>query len=401
MAQYRINENFMGQLETKMKRLERKCNKLGCSFTYREVGEEFETVKKADGSELTTRYVLVEAEGTAVVNGWEFAASIEHTGNGNVIDKALTDVEVPRRYWTSDTYCEHCKTRRQRKYVYLVRNTETGEFKQVGHNCLMDYTNGMSAQAVAAYMELKRALEEEQGRAFDGCGGDYRRWTETDRALTLAFGAVRAFGYKKSDEIGSTRGSVWEYLDVNKPAFSRQEQKHKREIREEMERHNISDDNEQDRADALAALEWLKAQDEETDYMHNMRTVCLGEYIDLTRLGLLVSLVPTWSKAMDREIKRREREEHAAEEAKVSSYVGEVGERITADISGFRVLTSWYTQFGDMMLYKFTDPDGNVLIWKTGNYVDDTYKTITGTVKEHSEFNGVKQTVLTRCKVSK
>ena len=51
-------------------------------------------------------------------------------------------------------------------------------------------------------------------------------------------------------------------------------------------------------------------------------------------------------------------------------------------------------------MYKFTDNDGNVFIWITpcGVETDKTMK-LTGTVKEHSEFNGVKQTVLTRCKV--
>ena len=46
--------------------------------------------------------------------------------------------------------------------------------------------------------------------------------------------------------------------------------------------------------------------------------------------------------------------------------------------------------------------DGNVYTWKTGKYIDDTVDemSITGTVKAHTEFRGIKQTELTRCRVA-
>lgn len=37
-------------------------------------------------------------------------------------------------------------------------------------------------------------------------------------------------------------------------------------------------------------------------------------------------------------------------------------------------------------------------IWKTSNMVHENTSMIAGTVKEHSELRGVKQTVLTRCR---
>lgn len=61
-------------------------------------------------------------------------------------------------------------------------------------------------------------------------------------------------------------------------------------------------------------------------------------------------------------------------------------------------------------IYIMKDANGNVLVWKTsttlvfddGENMDCIRKgdtmTIRGTVKEHSEYKGVKQTVLTRCK---
>lgn len=97
------------------------------------------------------------------------------------------------------------------------------------------------------------------------------------------------------------------------------------------------------------------------------------------------------------------------EDTKQSQYVGEIGQRISFDV----ILTHrvfWENNFIDwkpqtMYLHTFKDEDGNVLIWKTTNSL---YKleigdkiTIRGTIKEHSEYNEVKQTVLQRCQIKK
>lgn len=51
-------------------------------------------------------------------------------------------------------------------------------------------------------------------------------------------------------------------------------------------------------------------------------------------------------------------------------------------------------------IYVMKDQQGNVYKWKSNNYYSwDGYLTVKGTVKELGEYKGVKQTVLTRCKV--
>lgn len=94
-----------------------------------------------------------------------------------------------------------------------------------------------------------------------------------------------------------------------------------------------------------------------------------------------------------------------------SEYVANVGDKIEIELTvdrevecnygvGYRTVTSY--------LYIMHDNKGNVVTWKASNcmVVGDKYVqsgdtvTLKGTVKEHSVYNGVKQTVLTRCKVS-
>jgi len=101
-----------------------------------------------------------------------------------------------------------------------------------------------------------------------------------------------------------------------------------------------------------------------------------------------------------------------------SGYVGIVGDGIVTEVTLKRT-TSWESSFGyrtkTMYMHIMEDSNGNVIVWKTDNGSllfmpkgEENYKcvdtdhpfTIMGTIKEHTEYNGIKQTVLTRCKVS-
>lgn len=84
-----------------------------------------------------------------------------------------------------------------------------------------------------------------------------------------------------------------------------------------------------------------------------------------------------------------------------SEYVGEVGQKIEKTLVLKRVY-SFDSQFGVTHICNFADEAGNVFIWKTGSWRGDEGKTYTikGMLKDHSEYKGIKQNVLTRCKVA-
>lgn len=59
-----------------------------------------------------------------------------------------------------------------------------------------------------------------------------------------------------------------------------------------------------------------------------------------------------------------------------------------------------FDDFGTTYLYKFADEAGNVFIWYASRPIElQERMTLKATIKAHNEWNGVKQTVLTRCKV--
>ena len=88
-----------------------------------------------------------------------------------------------------------------------------------------------------------------------------------------------------------------------------------------------------------------------------------------------------------------------------SSYMGAVGEKIKQEV----VLTkrlyfrSNYGYNTRTYIYIMKHEQGNVLVWKTSKSlnIDEEEKfTIIGTVKEYNTYDGIKQTILTRCKIS-
>lgn len=387
---YSIHEDNMDDLEKKLNRIANKCRKYGCEFSYRKVGEEYRELKDSYGDKYFARFILVEADGKTIVNGWSFSATVEHTAKGNIIH-SYDGTEIPEKYLNSVPVCEHCKARRQRNDTYIVRNVASGELKQVGKSCLKDFTSGLSAEGVTAYTSLFTALIE--GEAVDARSGQ-RSYVLAAELLKYAAETVRLFGYVKSGEYRSTANRTTDYYAADNgggwlPRSVRDE------LRSEMAAYGFnanSDENKQTVADALA---WIAEQDAAGNYMHNLKTVCSLEYVTARNIGLLVSLIPTCSRAADKAVEDAKKEANKA----TSNYVGEVGQRITVNLDSVNCLTSWDSAYGTTWLYKLTDKDGNAYVWKTGSYISEWPETLRGTIKKHVEYKGEKQTELSRCKV--
>lgn len=387
MKTYAIYEGNMPRLESKLKRIQNKCKKYGCTFHYEQVGEEFRTVKTEDGKDRILRFVLVEAEGKALLNGWRFVATLDHTDKGNVINSVEGAPELPERFYTCPPYCEHCKTNRYRKSSFVVQNTSTGEFKQVGANCLGDYTHGMSAEGVTSWLSLFEELV--QGEAIYP-SSKIIFYYNVHEMLCYYIETVKHFGYVRSSDPNST---VWESFDFYLYDHDRTRLGMNADnVWRKMNSVNykaITPENERKAEECIA---WVEEQEESSNYMHNLKTVCLSQCVTAKNLGVVASVLPTMNKDLERKAEQKRMEK--------SNYVGKVGERITVEVTSFKLLTSWENNWGFTRLYKIVDATGNVYVWKTSNNIEEDVVKIVGTIKAHNEFRGVKQTELTRCKVS-
>lgn len=339
---YAIYEGNIDRLEKKLKRISNKCKAYGCDFHYEQTGEEFRELKDEKGNKYTARFVLVEAEGTAIINDWEFIAELEHTENGNIIT-GVAGVEVPERYYTTRPMCEHCNSKRFRKNTYIVRNKKTGEFKQVGKSCLKDFTHGMSAEAVTQYMSLFDTLIEGE-TPEPGCA--FQRYVSTKEYLLYVAETIRHFGYTRSSDEGISTAS--QAIDFYDAAHGRAVTKeYLQDLIDKMESVNFDIDNQSSVELVSNALVWVSEQEENNNYIHNLKTACSLEYVK-GNFGLYASLFPAYDRDLERTAKRK-----AVQSVEQSSeFVGEISDRITVKIQSVKCVTSWETDFGITRIYK-------------------------------------------------
>lgn len=391
---YKIFEGNIERLEKKLTRISNKCKKYGCDFHYQQVGEVFEEVKDENGKTHLARFILVKAEGIAKVNDWQFIATVEHTDKGNII-QGYSGVEVPERYYTSDPVCEHCNSKRYRKNTYIVQNTITGEFKQVGKSCLLDFTNGLSAEGITSYISYFDELIK--GEAPDpGCS--FQRYINRDEFLAYAAETIRCFGYKKHDfyEPGTAEEAITFYDAAHGKLYPLE---YRRDVLDKMQKVSFNPDNQNQYV--KEALAWVEQQSEDNNYFHNLKVACSLEYIGYKHYGLLASLFPAYNRELEYQAEKAKRERLRKQEENNSTHVGKINQRITIKVTAVKCLTSWETAYGVTRIYKILDESGNVFTWKTGTFIEESPElVITGTVKAHNEYRGVKQTELTRCRVA-
>lgn len=414
MATYNIPVCNIQNVREKLATIKKKCEKYGCDFSYSE-GESFVTkqlieVEYLRYKEVDVRVIPVEVEGIAKVNGWEFLAVIEHHEKGNIIKTGELDVDIPEKYKTCGPWCEHCKRIRSRKDSYLVRNTETGEIKQVGKACLKEFTNGLDADWAA---HLATYINETRDYFEGGCYRTYSNYVDLEDVLALATVVVNKFGYVKVkndfDEINSnsTKNKVEELLNFRSNS-SFYEDHYPAELYDELEKMSEA-------AYEAPAIE--KAKDvknyfmnltkEEIDgseYLRNLYILLSDYEIERKNVGLAVSAVASYKRHLEGIARKEEQEKKAAIEKAESNYIGEIGERITFNAK-INLISSWENYYGCTFLYKMKDECGNILTCFATSplRIDDEdrekiYK-VAGTVKKHEEYKGVKQTIVQRCKI--
>lgn len=387
---YAVLDSNMDRLKKKLAAIETKCRRYGCEFHFEEAGDEFRELIDEAGKPYMARFILVEADGIAKVNGWRYVGRIQHEETGNVIQCARVGEAVPERYYHCEPVCEHCGTKRSRNETYLVVNDETGEWKQVGKSCLNDFTHGMSADYIAQYISWFDTLIE--GEKPDPHGA-YRPYYEMRTVLQYFVETIRKFGYVKSnqEEISTaTRGSSYFFLKE-----AGMDSKMSQALENEMAKVNFDAHSDVVVRETDAALAWLGEQDSARLYIHNLQTVCGMKYIRSSYFTLLASLYATYRKDCEYAQKQANGLSGVAD----SQYVGQIGQRIQFNTDEAQCVYSYDTQFGTSHLYRMIDRAGNVLMWRTGVSVPDGKLTVSGTVKKHSVYRGVKQTELTRCKI--
>jgi hypothetical protein len=296
--------------------------------------------------------------------------------------------------------CEHCNTTRIRKDTFVVRSADH-RLLQIGRNCLADVLGlGVTPEEAAKLAEWLSDLHLSVSGGEGSLDGEFESMgcqithMPTETFLTFVVACARELGFrtrKQADEdlTGRTQSTANEamwHMFPPRNLSSRDKEK-------------LIKPTDEDRDEALKAIEWARALEGRSEFDHNMKVVASNEMIEFRNKGIAAFIVQARRRAMEKEADRKARNAALPE----SRHVGEIGKRIKK-VKVVFIGTPWSgdTDFGTMHIHKFRTFDGSDLVWKSsvGIFNDPGTEMIASfTPKKHDEFSGRPQTLVSRMKL--
>ena len=380
---YEILTDAMEKLEKELKKIERKCNKYGCPFEYKIIGTTNKMINKNYYD-----FTIVELSGMAIINDYELIGIINRVDNKNIVN-SVNGSEVPKRFWNTENYCEHCNSKRNRNTLFILRNTKTNEYKQVGKSCVKLYTNGIDAEHFARLYMYGNLFKEYSDLGYEyidtySVSPKYK----VDDVLNVAIMLIDELGYMNSNDELSTKLLIQFCLGFDLGVMNRK----LKGIYEFTDKELNTD-----RSTKINNIkEYYLNIKAKNDYEHNIQVLLANEYINMNMVGYLAYL----PKGYDKVIEKQRKLEKKLSDTKDAIYYGIENKRYKQiNVKDCSLVGNYSTVYGITNVYQII-VDNSVLIWKTTNSIDiDNVNKIDFTVKEHRLYNGIKQTSVTRCKV--
>lgn len=341
-------------------------------------------------------------EHPVVLNQIEIKFPVVKLGNSQVVGKleameggnlsfAITDREddreAIRRYADHPIECDHCQTNRRRNDGYILRDAGTGEHKQVGSNCLKDYT-GIDPAAALFLARMYSIVRE-----GDDEGGYGRlRANAVDTQLFLArvaflsdHGGFTSSARARDTGLIPTYSSASDFDLYLRDAGREVSEKWDGEIARRLEQ-------------AREVRDWVAGLPGADDFERNLKLILAEPVIELDRkrLAIAAAAVPMHSRFLGKEAAKR----------LPTTHVGQPGEKMTVALKIERVI-DWPNRFGrgSVHLVLMRDAAGNRLKWKSAaaprEIVESLDRTMDASFKvsKHDEYEGVPQTSVTHLKV--
>lgn len=391
---YRIPSHRIRLFEERFAALVRRARKLGCdepTYTIGEVVVETRRVEDLDGEvfhEHVEFYPVTVAGAAPRFRGWTFLAVVEYEAEVPTFRKtpAAGDADLPLRFRSLGPVCEHCNASRQRKETFIVAH-EDGRTVQVGRQCIRDFLGGNTPENVAALAAFESEVHASCSGEDGGFMGEPPFCPEVGAFLAWVVWSINRWGWvsrRMADDDGiglsatATTASVAfeKYVKACKEGRGDRSQK----------------PGEVEKARAAEVLTWARTLGDGedrplSDYEHNLKAIASLGRVSHKHFGLVASAVA----AFDREVARRK--------AVLNEHVGAVGERLR----GVRVFVdrvrATNSAYGTSVV-SLRDLAGHVFVWFTTR-VPDTGReyTMDATVREHGEWKGTLQTVVTRAEL--
>lgn len=310
------------------------------------------------------------------IEGWDIVACIDHSLGRNLV-YVFNEEERPDLF-EKGASCEHCGLDRIRYSTYILRH-ESGVEKQVGSTCLQDFLGHDPAiilWATQFYEDMVGADEFEEEEFLQSKNKSFRLSYFLDVTSQVILNQGFTSKAQENANFGkvATATVVKEILEQKRPMIT------------------ISDEAKEMSQKALMWIRNYTVTNKSSDFLTNLYAVCGTDALLPRHVGVAAALIPAYKR------------ENTPIRLATGDFVGKIGERIQdikLKVTKRITFESGFMSWVDMHILE--DGDGHLFKWSTSSNRLDEGKTysVTGTIKSHEEYKGVKQTVLTRCKVIK
>lgn len=409
-----LNAALLPVFLKKLEKMNNRATKLGMPLCTATVGDVYEELRGRSSIKPLAGYIVmvsgrpqwavnmvdVTVSGEAPrINGYEFIATVDLRGESPVVRAVpFTEGADLTPYWSTNCHCDHCNTDRRRNDVLVLREVDTGKMIQIGRNCAADFFRSADAlQQLTVGENVFSSFANDDESGWPNVKADPS--ISLQALFTQAAAVVRTFGWVSTAQaerdalLSSTKSRVWANLfpwasmPVEDRAFP----------------------TEEDAAEAAEVIEWLmkefvgKPEHARSDFERNVVAVIENkDEMPRARVRNLNFLI--WAiNGYKRELERRADIKAASARVQDSAYVGKIGDRMTLSLT-LRFRKTFDSAYGLRAMCKFTDGNNNAVVWwgtseTAFDMILDEEYVVKATIKNHSVYNGINQTDITRVSV--
>lgn len=327
--------------------------------------------------------------------------------------ESFFDFRVPWRFRSAGCDCAHCHANVVRNNLFIVHNTKTGELAQVGRNCLKEYgfsqagINGIVdfCKLSARIAEEYKMLQEEQSNWHDeyNSGSGLKMYESTELELWIATCAavIKSVGSYIGTRDAEFEGRWYDLKDCQEDEISTFNAAKRR-----LSRNWTPSDEEREYArEVIAYAKSIEIKGEfNRNFQAKIRELATFQHIPEPKLSCLAFLPASFEKS--KEIAKKREEWQKVLDGYADEYAGEVSDKLKNVSVTFANCRKFEGYYGTTYFVEFVDEARHLLIWKTSKgdaaefSVGDKF-VLSATIKAHDEYKGLKQTMITRAKLTK
>jgi len=315
--------------------------------------------------------------------GYEYIATLKKECGDEKENQVFTSLDEDfSAYFDGKFRCDHCETNRFRKTVHLFRQA-SGKELMIASTCSKQYFGIDVANKIHKIFTFlaKDGTKSIFDKVFD------KFWKkscpfDTETFCKLCYGIITRDGQYISG--GVTTGEADRYMSSSMSYLSKEIEGMRKEVKKILNLAKNFDYN--------AVVKYWKNKKDQDNFTNNVNVAFTMYH---PQHGYLAWAVFDYMKNIEKFGQK------VIQSNEKSQHLGDIGERIESEVT-INNIRNINTRFGWSKLVEMIDKQGNVLNWWTSKsigFVKGDCVRVSGIVKNHDEYKGVKNTTIKNCKM--